>query len=316
MKLLIFIKNKYIWLLMEQDEKYISMCMSLAKQGIGKVSTNPMVGCVIVHQGRIIGQGYHEVYGGIIDITSRKKYIGQADYEFVDQDGTPWPIRFNEIKADTSETTVGRAVVTREESFYMSPYFAYFGKVGLRADRKALDFDGSTHIESNCAAVETDWFDFNSIVDPSNIIIDLPEVDPNDKTKTLASGIYMAADTIGGYAAFLSKKVSPADKQMFFANGKLYFDEGISSYVITTAERLENSDAKGNYLAFNSTNCTMHGDGFMSLGDGKTQLGLNILADFFNEEGWAWGAAWGREDSMHFEVSKQMLQQWRKDGKI
>ncbi|MGB3247417.1 MAG: M15 family metallopeptidase [Sulfitobacter sp.] len=53
-----------------------------------------------------------------------------------------------------------------------------------------------------------------------------------------------------------------------------------------------------------------------TLGDGKTQLGLTILADFFNEEGWAWGAAWGREDSMHFEVSKQMLQQWRKEGKI
>ncbi len=53
-----------------------------------------------------------------------------------------------------------------------------------------------------------------------------------------------------------------------------------------------------------------------TLGDGKTQLGLTILADFFNEEGWAWGAAWGREDSMHFEVSKQMLEQWRKEGKI
>ncbi|WP_417588637.1 hypothetical protein [Owenweeksia hongkongensis] len=218
---------------------------------------------------------YHDFYGGIIDITSRKKYIGQADYEYIDQDGTPWPIRFNEIKADTSQTTVGRAVVTREEGFYMSPYFAYFGKVGLRADRKALAFEGSTHIESNCAAVETDWFDFKSIVDPSNIVIDLPEVDPDDKTKTLASGIYLAHDTIGGYAAFLSKKVSPADKQMFFANGKLYFDEAISSYVITTAERLENTDAKGNYLAFNSTNCTMYGEGVMSLGDGKSQLKIN-----------------------------------------
>jgi hypothetical protein len=50
--------------------------------------------------------------------------------------------------------------------------------------------------------------------------------------------------------------------------------------------------------------------------DGKTQLGLTILADFFREEGWVWGAGFSREDSMHFEVSKQMLQQWRKEGKI
>lgn len=53
-----------------------------------------------------------------------------------------------------------------------------------------------------------------------------------------------------------------------------------------------------------------------TLGDGKTQLGLTILADFFNEEGWVWGAAFSREDSMHFEVSRQMLEQWREEGKI
>lgn len=53
-----------------------------------------------------------------------------------------------------------------------------------------------------------------------------------------------------------------------------------------------------------------------TLGDGKTQLGLTILADFFNEEGWVWGAGFTREDSMHFEVSRQKLEQWREEGKI
>jgi hypothetical protein len=53
-----------------------------------------------------------------------------------------------------------------------------------------------------------------------------------------------------------------------------------------------------------------------TLGDGKTQLGLTILSDFFQEEGWFWGAAFGREDSMHFEVSKQMIERWRSAGEI
>lgn len=52
------------------------------------------------------------------------------------------------------------------------------------------------------------------------------------------------------------------------------------------------------------------------LGDGKTQLGLTIIKDFFAAEGWIWGAGFGREDSMHFEVSRETLQQWRKDGLI
>ncbi len=53
-----------------------------------------------------------------------------------------------------------------------------------------------------------------------------------------------------------------------------------------------------------------------TLGDGKTQLGLTILADFFITEGWFWGAAFSREDSMHFEVSKQMVEQWVAEGKV
>lgn len=35
----------------------------LAKLGAGTVSPNPMVGCVIVHEGKIIGEGYHQKYG-------------------------------------------------------------------------------------------------------------------------------------------------------------------------------------------------------------------------------------------------------------
>ena len=48
--------------------------------------------------------------------------------------------------------------------------------------------------------------------------------------------------------------------------------------------------------------------------DGKTQMGLTILADFFHEEGWVWGAGFGREDSMHFEVSRQLFDRWRSEG--
>lgn len=53
-----------------------------------------------------------------------------------------------------------------------------------------------------------------------------------------------------------------------------------------------------------------------TLGDGRTQLGLTILADFFMAEGWFWGAAFSREDSMHFEVSREMIEKWRAEGKL
>ncbi len=53
-----------------------------------------------------------------------------------------------------------------------------------------------------------------------------------------------------------------------------------------------------------------------TLGDGMTQLGLTILADFFREEGWYWGAAFSREDSMHFEVGRDLVEQWIEEGRL
>jgi len=53
-----------------------------------------------------------------------------------------------------------------------------------------------------------------------------------------------------------------------------------------------------------------------TLGDGKTQLGLTILAEFFKREGWYWGAGFGREDSMHFQVSREKIETWRRLGQI
>lgn len=52
------------------------------------------------------------------------------------------------------------------------------------------------------------------------------------------------------------------------------------------------------------------------LGDGKTQVGLNIIYEFFNAEGWVWGAAFSREDSMHFEISQAQLDKWLADGAL
>ena len=45
------------------DEIYMQRCIDIAKRGIRAVAPNPMVGCVLVVEGKIIGEGYHERYG-------------------------------------------------------------------------------------------------------------------------------------------------------------------------------------------------------------------------------------------------------------
>lgn len=47
----------------QQHEGFMRRCLQLAEQGLGSVAPNPMVGCVIVHEGKIIGEGYHKKFG-------------------------------------------------------------------------------------------------------------------------------------------------------------------------------------------------------------------------------------------------------------
>lgn len=49
---------------MTTDEKYMSRCLRLARNGFYGAAPNPMVGAVVVHEGKIIGEGYHVRCGG------------------------------------------------------------------------------------------------------------------------------------------------------------------------------------------------------------------------------------------------------------
>ena len=46
-----------------KDRKYMELALELALKGCGKVDPNPLVGAVIVKDGKIIGRGYHTEYG-------------------------------------------------------------------------------------------------------------------------------------------------------------------------------------------------------------------------------------------------------------
>jgi diaminohydroxyphosphoribosylaminopyrimidine deaminase / 5-amino-6-(5-phosphoribosylamino)uracil reductase len=46
------------------ENMIMQRCLELAHKGAGKVNSNPMVGCVIVRGGKIVGEGFHKQFGG------------------------------------------------------------------------------------------------------------------------------------------------------------------------------------------------------------------------------------------------------------
>lgn len=46
------------------DQIFMQRALELAAKGAGHVAPNPLVGCVVVHEGKIIGEGWHQNFGG------------------------------------------------------------------------------------------------------------------------------------------------------------------------------------------------------------------------------------------------------------
>jgi diaminohydroxyphosphoribosylaminopyrimidine deaminase/5-amino-6-(5-phosphoribosylamino)uracil reductase len=48
----------------ERDHAYLARAIELAERGAGRVSPNPMVGAVVARDGEVLGEGWHDEYGG------------------------------------------------------------------------------------------------------------------------------------------------------------------------------------------------------------------------------------------------------------
>jgi hypothetical protein len=51
-------------------------------------------------------------------------------------------------------------------------------------------------------------------------------------------------------------------------------------------------------------------------GDNLVQEGLTRIAPIFNRHGWFWGAGFGVEDAMHFEVGDALVRKWHSEGRF
>lgn len=69
---------------MKDHEFFMQKCISLAKKGFPNSSPNPMVGAILVHHNKIIGEGYHKKYGSkhaeveVIDSVKNKQVLTEA----------------------------------------------------------------------------------------------------------------------------------------------------------------------------------------------------------------------------------------------
>lgn len=79
----LFIDAYFCYLL--QHEQYMQRCLLLAAMGAGAVAPNPMVGAVLVYNGRIIGEGFHQKYGEAHAEVNCINHVAEADKTFIEK---------------------------------------------------------------------------------------------------------------------------------------------------------------------------------------------------------------------------------------
>jgi len=63
----------------EADAVFMRRCIQLARRGAGRTAPNPLVGALVVRDGAVVGEGWHELYGGPhAEVRALEKLGGQA----------------------------------------------------------------------------------------------------------------------------------------------------------------------------------------------------------------------------------------------
>ena len=65
----------------ETDHEHLTRAIELAERGVGSVSPNPVVGAVVVKDDKVVGEGWHEEYGGPHAEVNALASAGDADLQ-------------------------------------------------------------------------------------------------------------------------------------------------------------------------------------------------------------------------------------------
>ena len=208
---------------------------------------------------------YHRLYNANVQVTGRLDYDGAATKDYVDAIGKAWPIRLNELAVDTAKRTYGRGLVRAGEELFLSPEFAYRGRVRLEAGRKDLEFEGGAQMQFDCDDYANEWVEFVGVINPQDVAIPIDSLVTEMGKSHLGVG-WISSD--GGsnsmYPAFFTKKPVRSDRPFFVPKGFLRYDKRKDRYVVTNDAKFRNPMLPGTLTQMSRGGCDVDQQGATS----------------------------------------------------
>ncbi len=222
----------------------------------------------------------HQFYNANLSIASRKNYTGNGDLDYIDRTGERQKIHFSGIRVDSAIQTVAEGSISDSAHFVLSPEFAFKGDVQLAASEKFMHFDGGFHPITDCIRQKPEWIRFDGKINPGRVQI--PVVFPLRNLSNEPANLGLMFSNTDGriIPSFFWRKLSFSDTTIVTAQGFVEYNIPTTEFRVASPEKLNNLAALGNFLALNTTNCMVRGEGKLNLGLNSEHLRMENWGTF------------------------------------
>lgn len=205
---------------------------------------------------------YHKIFNANLKIEGRKKYGGEGDYAYIDENKKQQIIHLASIWVDSTSQTRGKGKIAEEDQFFLSPAFEYYGDFSMAASNRNLLFTGGVRILHNCSAIDRTFFRFSAEVNPEEIYIPVDTSLRDMQMSRLGIGVMVSnTSPFSIYPTFLSSLVEHKDGALIGALGYLYYEKSTGAYLIGSKEKIKQPRLAGNLITLNSKACELVGNG-------------------------------------------------------
>jgi hypothetical protein len=250
---------------------------------------------------------YHHLYNGTIDILGRKKFAGEATYQYVNLGDDTLAFKFQDFilapgeKKKDGDHTIATGFIKEDEPLRIADRVLYKGKIILHAENKALTFDGYIRLDLKGALNFSEWLKYSNNGESSEVVVDLS--DPRAANgAALFNGLHLD-NTKQLYTTFISQKKMGVDKDIMTAKGTLRM-EG-NEFKIGALDRLDKKEYQGNTYSYND-----------SISEIKYEGSFNYLEPNDDVSLFAAGNGYALLDSSDFNFSNMLSFKFKMDGKI
>ncbi len=224
---------------------------------------------------------YYSLYDASVTINSSKDYTASAYYDYMDISGKSQKLFFNHLSVDSTLQTTGRAELSILDSFRLSPFFEYQGKVLLASREPNLFFDGAARLTHDCGLGKS-WLKFKASINPDSVMIPVPEAPLDINLNPTYFGTFITRDSTHIYSAFSSSRQEFFDALITSAYGYLRYDRFARRYEVGPLEKLANKANPGNYMALDISSCMAYSEGDINYQVNYGQLNIKAVGDAFD----------------------------------